>query len=402
MYDCLFSIYNNKRALRKLASATETKKGKDKIKYPQLVSLLERIDWKRLYQFLVFLKPFKVARLRLCAQSSPTIHKCVPYAMHLLRRIQTCPLFHHSRIYLSGIWRAKVIDRLSDIHRIAAHLSPFTLWKLQRAEVEPYTKSDRALVVSKLLEYEFSHSNPADDGESFSETKCYVTKKNNKRSKIDHMALGDFNFGEDDIKEKNERTLVDEFNHYMDNLGSICVSLKREILLEDSKIDNFDDILNIWLHLRPEYPKLFDYVQLVLCAQSTNLSIESIFSETNLVLTSRNSHMKPETLEARVFVQRNADLFVPDVFEDLQMPNSPMESKILEQLGHYEQFNKDQTADDFDRTQAVPKFREDDEYYYETDDDSSDDDSQTTEIDEDWMYQFDYNHSEEEDDEEEY
>ena len=64
------------------------------------------------------------------------------------------------------------------------------------------------------------------------------------------------------------------------------------------------DYYNIW-HLKKEYPILCRLAKAIFCLLPASTSIESKFSNTDLILTDRRSSMKPKLFEDITIVKFN-------------------------------------------------------------------------------------------------
>jgi hypothetical protein len=296
IYDMLQSIFKSKSLLR----ATASQKDKEKLKYPKLNELLNFIDFKLLFQFKTYLRMFKTARLNMSYRFKPTLYRVINYTCFLHDRIadEDCPLFLNSSHFICEIFEAKILCKINVHHKLAAAMSPFGLNSWKQQSFRCYSVSDQIQIEGLLSSYENLISTDSKPG--IEEQRPTSEKK----AKYDPMSVPfDKRMLTTQPARINEskHTLIDEFKQYMieldDNIQFVSTEVDSyEYSKNETLIHSYEDLIRIWIKLKPKYPKLYEIAILYMPIQATNVASESIFSSSNYMITDQANRIAPATL----------------------------------------------------------------------------------------------------------
>jgi hypothetical protein len=349
---------------------------KEKFKKGHASKILNLIDFEFTKQFQEFLKTFKVARLSLSKQSQPSMVYALATCYRLYGDIDTSNLFDHSKSLIKQIFKIEVLDRLNATHICASIFSPFGLLVLRSEHQHHYNldHNQLSIIERKLLQIEPKLKTDQ------SEQKSSEPKQSAKAStQMTQNLLVPRGFSISDFISKmpskpveEDQSIVTEFRKYLSDLQNIVNELYQ---------NGEENLFFIWKSLKNRFPKLYQASTIFLSIQATQTVSERIFKRSKIAINSLSNQISTETVNRKLFIYHNPDLFVSKVLQMWAIKNDQkfytdvikeVKNRMQKEMNDLKKMEKSEESDEAEEDNQIDSLNEiandNDDIFFENDD----------------------------------
>jgi hypothetical protein len=339
---------------------------KEKFKKGHASKILNLIDFEFTKQFQEFLKTFKVARLSLSKQSQPSMVYALATCYRLYGDIDTSNLFDHSKSLIKQIFKIEVLDRLNATHICASIFSPFGLLVLRSEHQHHYNldHNQLSIIERKLLQIEPKLKTDQ------SEQKSSEPKQSAKAStQMTQNLLVPRGFSISDFISKMPSKPVEEDQ-------SIVTDNDNELYQNGE-----ENLFFIWKSLKNQFPKLFQASTIFLSIQATQTVSERIFKRSKIAINSLSNQISTETVNRKLFIYHNPDLFVFKVLQMWSIKNDQkfyidtikeVKNRMQKEMNDLKKMEKNDESDEEEEANQIDSLsevaNENDDIFFENDD----------------------------------